>query len=214
MRITDPAAISALEDDEVRIVVLIHLDFPNDPIYFSTANGDIVLNGDTYIGMDDLINIGGVGEDLEGRPNTLKLSMAIPDDQNIELILNQAWQGRQALMHVCVCDPDWQVIGDPILTVEFSISGMPFQVGNSNSVSVELTSELADWDRPNIGRFTHQFQQYLYPGDMGLEFVHETVDREINWGVPGGGSAMGGGGTGGNSFSSRIPNVPFFRRLK
>jgi|GEM_PF-1318986 len=203
MRTSVQAIIDELSSDLVSMVVLVHLDFLNDPVYFSTANGDIVYNGDTYIGLSDLIEIGGVGEDLDGRPNSLRLSMAIPEDTDVELILNQAWQGRKAYLYVCVVDDDWQIIDSPIFSAKFSIDGMPMRVGNENSVSVELSSELADWDRPNVGRYTHAFQQYRHLGDMGLEFVSETVDREINWGVPGGGSAMGGGGSGGTGPGTR-----------
>lgn len=206
MRTSTQSIINSLSADAVRLGVLVHLDFANDPVRFWTGNSDIVFGGQTYVAVSDLINIGSLSEDLGARPNSLTLTMAIPDDADIELILNQQWQGRKAYIYIATFDENWSMIGAPFLTAKYSIDAMPMQVGKNNQVSVRLTSEMSDWDRPTVARYTHEYQQYRFAGDLGLQFVHETVDREINWGVPGGGAAVsnrGGGTNGGRNTHSR-----------
>jgi hypothetical protein len=57
--------------------------------------------------------------------------------------------------------------------------------GEQISVSVNLESRFAAWDKPNVRRYNNADQQSRYPGDKGLEFVEQTTDRQINWGVSG-----------------------------
>jgi hypothetical protein len=52
---------------------------------------------------------------------------------------------------------------------------------NSATITVNCESEMARWDRPRAVLFTHESQQLLYSGDLGLQWVTQTQYRQIDW---------------------------------
>ena len=60
---------------------------------------------------------------------------------------------------------------------------MQILLGSTQS-EVLLTAEnrLADWDRPRIRRYNDADQQSEYPGDLGMQFAEQMVNKTILWG--------------------------------
>ncbi|MCH8035958.1 MAG: VWA domain-containing protein [Proteobacteria bacterium] len=59
--------------------------------------------------------------------------------------------------------------------------------GETATVTVTVESRLIAWERAKIRRYTNEDQQQRFSGDKFLEFVNQTMDKEILWGVGGDG---------------------------
>ena len=62
------------------------------------------------------------------------------------------------------------------------IDTMDIQIGKTAQVNVTIESKLVDWERARIRRFTNEDQRSAYSSDEFLEFVTQTVEKEIVWG--------------------------------
>jgi len=198
----EQAVIDALNDDITRTVVMIKLDFGSGITYAHNRLGEITYDGNTYLGMGNLGNISSVSEGTDVKPYSMKLTLQGFEPDLVSKALNDEYQGRDARIYMGLLDDENQLIGGaPFMSINYRIDYMEAAIdGNKASLSVILQTRLADWARSNPGRYTDAYQQFLYPNDKGLEYVAEMADKEINWGVPGGGSgAVGGGGRGGGA---------------
>ena len=43
-------------------------------------------------------------------------------------------------------------------------------------------NRLIDLEKPNESRYTSEEQKRLFSGDLGLDFVTDLQDKDINWG--------------------------------
>ena len=59
---------------------------------------------------------------------------------------------------------------------------MNIEAGETATISISVESRLVDWERPRVHRYTNADQQIAYPGDKGLEFVAQMVEKELVWG--------------------------------
>lgn len=190
------AIIDALSDDETRTLALIRLDFASGLVLAHNRLGEIVYNSETYIGLGNLGSISAVSEGSELRPYTLRLGITGIPANLLATALNDEYQGRDADIFLAMLDDQNQMIdGGPFIQIRYRMDYMEGQASESDgALSLTLQTRLSDWALPRIGRYTDQNQQSRFPGDLGLEFIAETSDKEINWGVPGGGTGMSFGG--------------------
>ena len=54
--------------------------------------------------------------------------------------------------------------------------------GNTISIALSVESRLIDLEKPNESRYTSEEQKRLFSGDLGLDFVTDLQDKDINWG--------------------------------
>ena len=54
--------------------------------------------------------------------------------------------------------------------------------GDEIIITLSVESRLIDLEKPNETRYTSEEQKRLFSGDLGLDFVTDLQDKDINWG--------------------------------
>jgi hypothetical protein len=173
-------------DPAAEPVWFVKLAFDGGDLNLHTRLGPITWGGDTYTGAGDVGGIGVVDEDSELARSTLELSLrGLPTDL-LSTVLNEHYQGRTATLYLGYLDPvTQQLVADPGIVYRGRMDYARPRQGETLSIALFVESRFAAWDRPNVRRYNHADQQARYPGDRGLEFVEQTTDLTIAWGLPG-----------------------------
>lgn len=171
----------ALDDAVFYPFFAIELNFDNSPLRLWTGRGDATIDGNTYAGTGNLLNVSTVEEtsDIAVRGATLTLS-GVPSEV-LSLALSEPYQGR-------VCNIYFGVISGTTysnLTQVFSgyMDEMDIQEsGDTSTIELRVENKLIDLERARVRRFTSGYQKSIYPNDKGLDVVESLQDKEIVWG--------------------------------
>lgn len=204
--------LTTIEQDVVYPVIAVELlfDTPNE-LRFWSGLGDLVIDGDTYAGSGDLLQVSDVQEssDISARGATLTLS-GVPSNL-VSLALDEDYQGRTASikfgMYGTSIDNGYLILddsGDKLLVdgvADFldisntaalgffnlfvgKMDQMTIQRGPAVSeIVMSLESRLIDLERPRLRRYTDGGQQDRYPGDLAFEFVSRIQNEDLEFGV-------------------------------
>jgi len=52
----------------------------------------------------------------------------------------------------------------------------------TSTIEFKVENKLIDLERARVRRFTSGYQESVYPGDKGLNFVESLQDKEVVWG--------------------------------
>ncbi len=176
------AAKAASQDEVVRPVSLVELDFSSGFVRANSAPIDIVAFSNTFLGVGNLgaITSSGEGADLQARGISLQLS-GIPTAL-VSIALGEHYQGRSCKVWMGLLDSSHVLIADPVLMFDGRMDTMDINMGETAVINVTAESRLSDWERPRIRRYTNEDQQNQYPNDKGFEFVPQMADKQLIWG--------------------------------
>jgi len=182
-RTVHPDVLAELDQSSVSQIIMVDLDFPAGMVYAHSAVGDIVFNGNTYLGVGDLGGISEIEESGELQAWGVQLELNGLNPALVSIALQEHIQGRAALLRVAFLNPDTlQIIGEPIGPWTGRMDTLDGQIGEKNTLTLSIENRLADWERPRTVRYTNAEQQAQYPGDLGFEFVSEMPNKELVWG--------------------------------
>lgn len=181
---------TASQADTIHPVLFVELMFDSAPVRFHSELGDIAWVGNTYTGTGVLGQVSAADEDSElaRTPITLSLSglpIDNPDGESelISVLLNEQYQGRQATVYLGYLDlTTRELVDDPFILYRGRMDTPQVELGESVGIQLNVESRFAAWDRARGRRYNNADQQSLYPGDRGLEFVEQSVGKEIVWG--------------------------------
>ncbi len=178
------AANSASQSEVIRPITFIRLEYESGIVTASSADRDFDFNGETYVGLGNLGTISKIEEAAEVRAMGVTCTLTgIPSDF-ISAELGENYQGRDARIYLGFLDSSYSLIAEPLLVFQGRMDTQDIRLGKDATVSVNIESRLVDWDRPRVRRYTNEDQQNQYPGDKGLEFVSQMVEKEIVWPGP------------------------------
>ena len=167
--------------DNYTLINLVYLDFASGPIRLHSGIGQITWDGHDWIGAGNLGQISSIGETLELEPAKVQLSLSGLPAELVRVALDEHYQGRTARIWLALlAAPD--AVLQPRLTFSGRIDVMRGVLGAQSSIHVTLQSRLADWQRPQIRRYTKEDQALDYPADRGFDYVSEVAEKEILWG--------------------------------
>lgn len=173
------AAVSA--ETAVRSIA-VALDFPSGVARWNSSPADIVIGGETFVGVGVLGTISAAEEGIELRSYGMSVGISgIPRDA-VALALGQAYQGRAGTVWEVILDRDtWRPVADPIVIFRGRMDQMDITLGKMAEVSVKLENRLTDWERPKIVRYTDADQRKRDPNDGSFRFLPATTEKEIIW---------------------------------
>lgn len=176
------AALAAIKDGNVPLVVLIEMDLSGGFIRVNNSSQNFTWNGYTWVGLGVLGSIGRIDEnsDLSAAGITFQLS-GVPQE-DITFALAQQYQGRSLKMWIAPLNSNHIIIVDPIGPYEYRMDTMDIELGQTATITVSAESRLIDWERSWGLRYTDEEQRRLYPTDMGLQFVPQMAEKQIKWG--------------------------------
>jgi len=178
---------SAKFDDDVLFPTFLMdfiFDSPNE-LYLWTGFGDMIYNSRTYYGVGNVIQISDIVESAEIAAKGVTLTLDGVSTDITAIALQEPYQGRICTIRMALMDGPDEHPANGTATEVFSgyMDTMAIsENGNTATVEMTLENKLVDLERPRVSRFTHAYQQSVYPDDMGLVFVNEMQDKVTLWG--------------------------------
>lgn len=181
-RTTTSAVDTAFAGENVPLVLFLQMEFDSGTSRVTNNAFDIDWNGYTWTGVGVLGSIEPVqeGADLQAFGLALKLS-GIPTAQ-LAIALDEDYQGRAATIWAAPLDSEHRIIVDPVIVFKGRMDTMPIAMGKTGEITLNLESRLVDWERARVRRYNDADQQAEYPGDLGLQFVEQMVEKQLIWG--------------------------------
>jgi hypothetical protein len=170
-----------MQRDNPRLVIAVEILYKNAPVRAHTGVGEIVIDGQTYIGVGSLGGIDPVKQSANNGPSTMNLSMSGLDPTLVAETLNQRTQGSKVKIIICSLDDDLQVTSSSIM-LSGRVSTQRFAYGQEMSVEVEIVDRLADWQRKGARRFDQESHKAEQPDDDFFQAVAQMSERALYWG--------------------------------
>lgn len=182
-------------------------DSPNQLLFWS-GYGDLTIDGQTYTGAGDLLKVSDVRESSDIAANGATLSMSGIPSELIALAINEPYQGRICKVKFGLIDyelaeeaflltEDGEYLtteaGELIdISVKQPANYFDLFVGymdqmnihegpQYSTISLSVESKLIDLEKPNNARYTDNYQQSQYPGDLAFEFVNRIQGEDLTW---------------------------------
>ena len=175
---TVPADIlTALTQPEVQPFYAVEIDLDSAPLRLWTGYGERTIDGDTYTGGGDLVNISGLEEvaDLSAKNITLSISGMPPEV--VSLALQEPYQRRKVRVLWGVRDVD-----DFVEVFSGSLNQMVIEDGaESGTISVTVDSKLVELERASNRRYTSLSHKTRYPNDTFFDFVAQIQDKGVRF---------------------------------
>ena len=196
--------ITELTSDVVYPFFAVALNFASGPLYFWTGYGNLSIDGVTYLGVGELVNISSVEETTEIEAKGATITMTGIPSAFLSLALQEPYQGRECNIYfglwlsnrLISTEADATITSEDLF--EFVVeSGTRYLVEifsgeldqmniteQADSATIAVTAEnvLIKLERPVVRRFTNEDQKTRFPNDKGLEFIASLQDKEIFWG--------------------------------
>ena len=182
----------------------VEIDFASGPLYVWTGYGDLIANGNTYLGAGQLVNISSIEETTEIEAKGATITMSGIPSSFLSLALTEPYQGRPCRIYfgLWLSNKEISTQANQIITTEnlfnFEVEGESnffaeifsgeldqmniSEQGSTSTISVTAENVLIKLERPVVRRFTNEDQKSRFPNDRGLEYVASLQDKEIFWG--------------------------------
>lgn len=175
---------TALQADRVRPAVLASFGTSGGDIFVWSGVGDLVFDGDTYLGVGTFGGISAVDETDEVEATGTQLVLSGVPPALISIALQSMQQGRPVKIYVGALDLVTNaLIVDPYLVFE-GLTDVPEIDDTGDTTSIAITSEnrLIRLETARIRRYTDLDQKLRDPTDKGFEFVPSLQDKQIIFG--------------------------------
>lgn len=182
--------VSAITAAAVLPIVLVKFGFTSGDLNLWSGVGVIQWNGEVYTGVGGLGEISGIMETGEIKATNVQFTLSGADEVMISMALAENYQNRSARLWVAVLDSNFAIIADPYLAFSGKMDVMVIDDQPENPrISLTAENDLAALRRPNPRYYTSQDQELEYPGDTFFQYVPGLQDKQIQFGVGGGGAA-------------------------
>lgn len=163
------------------MVIFAELSFPSGLVNVHSGAGTLLFESKSWLGVGNLGNISKIEEGTELRNYGIELGLSGIQTEYLSSALTEQYRGRLGRLLLALLD-DGTLVQDPTEIFVGRMDMMQVVVGKLATITVRIESKLADWDRSRVDRYTNESQLHRFPGDKGLEFVSQMVEKEIVWG--------------------------------
>jgi len=168
---------------------LIEMDFSGGMVYATTAPVNVDYGGHTYTGLGNLVQVGGLSESENNSAEKLSVSVSVVDSTMLALVLVDAntYRGRSLTLRLQMLNEAFKPIGTP--KQRWSGKMNPAKVtrggaGGENNGRIELPCSRYGMARARNYqglRHTHAQQQLRFPGDLGLQYMQDLIEKPALW---------------------------------
>jgi len=163
-------------------ILMAKLEF-GTPVYVHTGIGTITFDGNDYLGVGDFGGASDVRETEVLGPSPLTLSLSGIDSSLVTEALDSGAYGDVITLYEGYKQDDGTLVADPWIVWKGWFEYSQLQRGGENTVSIICTHDLAVLEEKDGRRFTDEDQQDEFSGDLGFEFVHDSVGKKLSWGA-------------------------------
>lgn len=174
--------LAALDDPLIRPVIMCRLDLDSGTVAWHSGFGSLTYDAVTYTGTGVLGEVSALKESGDLSPTSMTMTVSGLDPAILSLVLSELTVNRPAYILLTALDEAGAMIGTPMELFRGRLTGgIPIELGNTAAVKLTVASRLADWERKIDIRYNDATQQAMYPGDLGLQYMEQVVDKEIMW---------------------------------
>ena len=176
----NPDTILELQKNAFNICHIVEFQF-DTPQYLTDYGHDITHNSQVYDSSSALLSIASPKESHDLRVNSINLELSGVNQTFISLFLTSNWINKKVIISKAAIN-NGQIVGDPFVVFDGQMTQFEIDEDKKSSrVIVSIASHWADFEKTN-GRFTNDnSQQYIFPGDKGMEYAANSI-RDIKWG--------------------------------
>jgi len=176
----------------VRPVTFIEIQFDAATLYVHDHIGSFTWNSQTWTGLGALGAVSHLQESDDRSPYRVSLTLSGIDATIIDEALNQEIYERLVIIYIGFIGDDGALVADPDERIRGYADSMEVSIGgDTDTVKLNMESELIRDTKANGLLFSDEDQQTLYGGDTGFQFLAQLIDARIWWG-PGGIDATAG----------------------
>lgn len=173
--------LSAMEQPNVALVLAAEIDFPSGVTRVHTGTGTVIINGQTFLGVGNLGDVGSVTEENSTSSSTMSMALSGLDMSLVGETLNEEVIGCNVVCYLAVMNNQGVVTGANVLFEGF-ITDTSLQAGQQNALSYVIANVFERWSQGLPDRYTDESHQRLYPGDRFFRYVAQMAERSIFWG--------------------------------
>jgi len=176
---------NALDDEVIEPFFAIELLFDgNEILRLWTGIGQAIIDGDTYTGTGNLLNVSAIEETTEIAVRGATLTLSGVPSELVSLALSEPYQGRVCKIYFGI------VSGNTYSNLTEIFSGFMDEMNidegpDTSTIELKVENKLIDLERARVARYTSQYQKSLYPNDRGFDFVESIQLQRILWGTSG-----------------------------
>jgi hypothetical protein len=180
---TVPAALlTALAQPEVQPFYAVELLLDAGPVRLWTGYGDRTIDGETYTGSGNLLNIEGLSEVADLSAQAITISLSGVAQELVALSLIEPYQRRKCRVLFGVVN-----VADVVEVFSGSLNTMTIEDGGDTSViSAMIDSKLVETEKASNLRYTSETQKTrnggAFSNDTFFDYVSAIQDAEIVWG--------------------------------
>jgi hypothetical protein len=180
-RAINSSTAAILSDPSLRLAHFVTMVF-SSTLRFTDYGHNITNGGNTFVAVNGFIDISDPSESEDLRVNSLTLQMSGVDQTFIGVFLTENWINRRVILQTVFLDASDAVVGAPITIFDGLITGFEINESKDTSVvNITVASHWADFER-KAGRLTNNnSQQYVFAGDLGMQFAASIV-TDLKWG--------------------------------
>lgn len=157
------------------------LEFDSGTLRLWNGYSDLSIDGETFIGSGNLLQISEVEETGEVAARGITMVLTGMDVSIIGIALQQNYQNRTARIYLGAITSEGVVQSYQIFAGRLDVMTIE-ESSETATISVTAENRLIDLERPRIRRFTSEDQKSLFPTDRGLDYVNDLQDKTLNWG--------------------------------
>jgi hypothetical protein len=175
--------LTELSSDTLKPFYAMKAQFLEGDVRLWTGYGEITIDSEIYTGGGALLSVGAVEETSEIKATNLAITMSGLDSSILASALGSNYQNRNFICYLGMLNETYSVVASSYQLFAGRMDSMTINdSGQEIAITLSVESRLIDLEKPNESRYTSEEQKRLFSGDLGLEFVTDLQDKDINWG--------------------------------
>ena len=174
--------LAALTSNLIRPAFAAIITFKSQTVYVWSGVGNLLYNGNTYLGIGDFGKIGSVveGSDVQAYGTTITLSGI--DPTLLSESLTDIQIGAPATLYFILLDGNGSIFGTPYPLFIGTVDKPTLDIGTETlSITLNLENRLSNLQRANMRRYTSADQNIYYPDDCAFNWVEQLSDQALKW---------------------------------
>jgi hypothetical protein len=157
--------------------------FASSTLRLWNGYGDLTWNGQTWLGNGWFGGTEGAEETTQVEAMQMSVLLSGISSSVLSLVLGDQKQGGAGKLYIGFLTALGAVVADPYLwwSGYYSHSEVK-EAPTETTATLIYESKLVDMDRPREGRWTHDAQQNIFPGDLGFQYVVAAANWHGEWG--------------------------------
>lgn len=176
---------NVFESEGIMPVMLFEGHFDSSVVRLWTGIGDLIWNGQKWLGAGGLIAVSAVQNTNEIRANGISVTLSgIPSDfiRTVIVETRLSKEGR-IYLGVVTSENNHNLNGEPKMIFRGYCDVPQITHGeNSCSITIAYENSLIDLNRSSAKRYNKASQQVLYPNDKGFDSLDIIQGKALLWG--------------------------------